>query len=461
MREVGYKVQGFYPKGRWLTMAWLVTCAVVLAACGGGGGADAGSSTATAQAAETPAPAPAKDAPGLTLGNDSFYFVPDQRLAAEGALDTVVAGGQALFAAWDPNNPLTALKPGMKVMFFGTAQACPLGVEGPLTAVSDARLAVVATLTGLGASATTAATRWEPSGNAAGCDDAARDHGGASAVFLNPSAAGGAVGMLTTSGVQADGASPFLGPFGPSGQSGSGANIGIAGTFVGFRQALNAADPVQPWSGGAVARLRSVQTVGNVSAAAGPDETVQAKQQMMATYLNTACMKELHSSGKPCQVQYLMNTAIVRSGVTDWGQVPWFQNGGLVFDAAQGGIPVIDGPLKVNGTVTLDQATGLSLFTSQGTPTQHAPFAALPFDATISFGQLLNALRMTAAKANQTAIGNVTDGQIAALWGSGWNDRSKWVLLSSEIGQEVYNPRDVQKVEIAGGFTSFFAGTQP
>ena len=103
-----------------------------------------------------------------------------------------------------------------------------------------------------------------------------------------------------------------------------------------------------------------LDTVGGVA--------VQAKQQMMATFLNRDCMNEL--TGKPCQIQYLFNTAIARSGVTDWSAVSWFQNGGVWFDAAQGGIPIVDGPIFASGKTTADAKSKLPLFVSQGSATQ-------------------------------------------------------------------------------------------
>lgn len=435
---------------------------LAMAGCGGGGGSsDSTSSGSTEQPTGNTGGGSTggiATAPALTLGNDSFLFAPDAS-TTRASLDSV-GGGTALFARWDPNNPQTALKPGMKVMFFGAGQGCAFGTEGPLTAMTDSALSAVASLTGMSA-ATTTGMHWTPSGAVAGCADSAQAQAGASSVFVNAAASAGGVAMLTTSGVQADGSTPFLGPYGASGQDGNGANTGILGTFVNFRQVWSASDPVQPWTGTAVARLRSVQSVGSVQTNAGAGETTQAKQQMMATFLNLACVNEVKANGKPCQIQYLLNTSIVRSGVSDWSTVNWFQNGGLSFDPAQGSIPVIDGPIKAAGTQTADQETGLSLFTSQGLATQHGTFAEKAFDVTISFDQLLNVVRMVTAKANGVNVSAVTDAQLAAEWGSGWQNRSQWILLSADVGQEIYNPSNIRRVEIGGGFSQLFAGTQP
>lgn len=453
---------GRLPRARLLS-TFAAAALLAMAGCGGGGGSSAGTSSGgteqpTGNTGGSSTGGTTTTAPALTLGNDSFLFAPDASTTRD-SLDSV-GGGAALFARWDPNNPQTALKPGMKVMFFGAGQGCAFGTEGPLTALTDSALSSVAALTGMSATAT-AGMHWTPSGAATGCADSAQTQAGTSSVFVNAAATSGGVAMLTTSGVQADGSTPFLGPYGAAGQDGNGANTGILGTFVNFRQVWSASDPVQPWTGTAAARLRSVQSVGSVQTNAGAGETTQAKQQMMATFLNLACVNEVKANGKPCQIQYLLNTSIVRSGVSDWSTVGWFQNGGLSFDPAQGSIPVIDGPIKAAGSQTVDQETGLSLFTSQGLATQHGTFANQAFDVTISFDQLLNVVRMVTARANGVSVASVTDAQLAAEWGSGWQNRSQWILLSADVGQEVYNPNNARRVEIGGGFSQLFAGTQP
>ncbi|HEV8689376.1 MAG TPA: hypothetical protein VGQ91_03695, partial [Ideonella sp.] len=390
-------------------------------------------------------------------GPDALYFRPTSALAAAGALDRI-SGGDALFAAWNPNDPRTALKPGMKVMFFGAAQGCAAGTQGPATALSDSRLGAIAGLTLLPAAAAPSALRWTPAGRASGCDAGAQERDGASAVYLNADDNAGAVGMLTTSGKQEDGTVPFFGPFGSGGQNGAGTNAFIAGTFVNFRQPWNGADPKQPWTGQALARVRSVQSMGAFQLEAAPGSTVQVKQQMMATFLNTTCMKQV--SGQPCQVQYLFNTAIARSGVSDWSQVAWFQKGDVWFDPAQGGIPIVDGPIFPSGQTTVDSKTGLALFASQGSATQHQAFSGRTFDVTISFAQLTNVMRVVAARKLGVELAALSDDQVTSVWGRAWNERSAWVLLSGHVGQEVYNPSSEHKVQIGGGFKSLYVGPQ-
>lgn len=446
-------------------MTSLLAVALLVAACGGGGGSGADEAPQAGGAGGTggvdggtlpPLDVGGSTGPAPQDGPDALYFRPSSALAAAGALDRV-SGGNALFAAWNPKDPKTALKPGMKIMFFGQAQGCAGSTEGPLTALSDSRLANVAGLTTLPHAAALPALRWTPSGHATGCDTQAQDRDGASAVFVNADDNVGAVGMLTTSGKQDDGAAPFFGPYGASGQNGAGANAFITGTFVNFRQAWWVADPLQPWMGSAAARVRSVQSLGAIELQSAGG-AVQVKQQMMATVLNTTCAKT--KAGQPCQIQYLFNTAIARSGVSDWDQVAWFQHGDVWFDPAQGGIPVVDGPIFSSGKSTAESKTGLSLFASQGSATQHQAFSGRTFDVTISFDQLQNAMRIIVARRLAVDASTVTDAQMAETWGDAWNDRLAWVLLSGDVGQEVYNPNGTNKVQIGGGFNSLFVGPQ-
>jgi hypothetical protein len=179
---------------------------------------------------------------------------------------------------------------------------------------------------------------------------------------------------------------------------------------------------------------------------------------MMATFLNNTCARTV--SGQPCQVQYLFNTAIARSGVSDWSQVSWFKNGDVWFDPAQGGIPIVDGPIFASGQLTMDSRTRLPLFVSQGSATQHGSFSGRTFDVTISFEQLQNVLRIVAASRLGVELAALTDAQVAMVWGAAWNSREAWTVLSGDVGQEVYNPDSAYKVQIGGGFRSLYVGPQ-
>ncbi|MFD2453883.1 hypothetical protein [Ideonella paludis] len=279
-------------------------------------------------------------------------------------------------------------------------------------------------------------------------------------MFVNADNQKGAVALVTTSGPQADGRAPFLGPFNAQGQNGQGANAYISGSFVNFRQPWWKADPLQPWLTSGTARIQSVQSVGGVRVPSASSVVVQAKQQMMATFLNTSCARELSAQGKPCQIQYLFNTSIQRSGVSDWSLVDWFNKPGIWFDPAQGNIPVVDGPVPSAGRAAIEPTMGVALYSSQGSSTQYRAFAGRTFDVTITFEQLKHVLRYTTAKATSSALETLSDAQLRSEWGTGWDQPSAWVLLSADIGQEVYNPAAGLRVEIAGGFSSMFVGPQ-
>jgi hypothetical protein len=371
-----------------------------------------------------------------------------------GALDTL-AGGFSLFSAWNARDP-KVLAPGMKVLFFGAANGCQTGVQGPLDSFSDSRLSNGATLTGMAVDHATAGLRWTPSANTDSCSSG-KSRRGASMAWVNASDSAGGVGLLTTSGLQPDGQLSFFGPYTSKGQNGSGDNAYLTGTFINFRQAGEASDPLQPWTGSAVARLRSVQSVATLSADQGDNTVIQVKQQMMATFFNYSCYKTM---GKACQVQYLMNTAIARNGVTDWSTQNWFRGAEVWFDAVQGGIPIVSGPIGAAGTATTEKGNGLVVWQSQGAASQHQTFSKTRFDVTISFDQLLNVMRITTARSVGSTPAAVTDAQIAALWGAQWNDRAAWQLLSADVGQEVYNPVSAFRAEIGGGFHSLYVGPQ-
>ncbi|MEZ0205472.1 hypothetical protein [Ideonella sp.] len=432
-----------------LGLALLVSGLVV--GCGGGGG-DSGTSV--------PAEQPQGDgqaiAPELTIGADSFYFAPGAANASASSLNKV-AGGTALTAFWDPNDGNTALSPGMKIFFFGQAQGCTAGSQGPLDSFSDTRLADVSGLTGVPADAVGAELRWVPSANTSACDAASRAKRGASSAFLNASDANGAMALLTSSGIQSDGQASFFGPYSSSGQNGKGDNAYITGTFVNFRHAAWLADPLQPWLNGTKARLRSEQGLTTASVEGGR-AMAQVKQQMMATFYNHKCRQD--EATNPCQIQYLMDTAIMRTGVSNWSGESWFVNAKVWGDPVQGGIPIVSGPIYGNGVTTSDSERGLALWTSQGEASQHATFAAKTFDVTISLDQLVNVLRITTGRAVNKAPSAVSDAEIASLWGSAWNDPGAWALLSTDVAQEVYNPDSNFRAEIGGGFKSLFVGPQ-
>lgn len=433
---------------------------VSLASCGGGGsGGD--SESITPPASEQPVAADDTEAnsaaPALSLGADSFHFEASGELAVPGALDGI-AGGQSLQTAWNPTNPSTVLSPGMKVMFFGSAQGCAARTQGPTDSVDDTRLAQLGRATGISIIGSEIHMRWTPSGRTAVCDAGSQTMRGASAVFISSDDADGGVGMLTTSGPQSDSTQPFFQPYPDTGQNGKGTNADLTGSFVAFRYAPEASDPVQPWLNTGQARMQSIQTMNTAQVNGGNAKVIQVKQQMMATFFNRRCYLEL--KGKPCQMQYLLNTGILRSGVSDWSRMNWFANGLVWHDPVQGGIPIVSGPIHERGHVTVDADEGMALWRSQGSRSLHATFKNQTFDVVIDFEHLRNVMKITAARAANVPVAQATDEHIAAYWGSAWNERAAWTLLTAHVGQEVFNPDRSFRAEIGGGFRSFFVGPQ-
>jgi len=454
-------------------------CALSLVACGGGGGgastapsqsgqsaggstdttsadnASNGSSNSTGSGGSTPATPAVVTIAAVVDGPDSFDFTPKAAYADAAQRDQALGG--ALFAAWDPTNPKTALGTGMKVLFFGKAVGCTGSEDqGPVSSGASADFA--AALQRSAAPAAGASARWTPSADTGICDASVRGEDGPSMVQLNADDANGSVAMYTAAVPGAG----FLRPYDAAGQDGNGANANITGTFVAFRQPWWVADPIQPWlatSGSGAARIVSTQSVGAaVADSAGASGTNQVKQQISVTFLNTECAKAGSSAQRPCQIQYLMNTAIVRTGVSDWSTQQWFAQADVVFDPAQGGIPVVDGPIDAAGVAAVETSSGLPVWTSQGAATQHTAFANQNFDVRIGQAELLNALRIVTARKAGTTPAQVGDDAMAAMWGAKWNDPAAWVLLSSEIGQEVYNPYADRTAYIGGSFKRLYVG---
>jgi hypothetical protein len=445
-----------------------------LAACGGGGGGSGGDApmeggqgtggsgtgtgtgTGGSEGAGFVTIAPIVDSP------EAFHVKVDSGYSTVQALEG--AAGGALFAAWDPTNASGVLDPGLKVMFFGHAPGCDNGAfdAGPTTHGADADYAEAATRAHL-AAADESTLRWVPSADTAACAADLAGHDGPSMVQVDARDAGGGIGLYTDGGTMDDASAAFLAPWDAQGQDGHGANAGILGTFVTFRQDWTAADPKQPWKSGADARIATIQTLGAtaVGDASDPAQFVQVKQQVSVTFLNVACARTLLGAGSPCQIQYLLDTAILRTGVPDWSQVDWFNAGGVMFDPGQGGIPVISGPIRNAAAATTDADSGLELFVSEGNATQHAAFAGVGFDVHVPFADLLNAARVVAGRKQSVAAADVTGAEMAAYWGASWNDPEEWILLASEVGQEVYDPYTDKKAWIGGSFSELFVGPAP
>jgi hypothetical protein len=270
------------------------------------------------------------------------------------------------------------------------------------------------------------------------------------------------VGLYTDAGPDEAGHPAVFGPYGSTGQGGSGANAHLEGTFVTFRQAWFSPQAPHPWRGtGSEMQVMSLQGVSNVdigaSKASGAD-AAQAKQQIVVSVINPTCMQEAKGSKRLCQFQYLFNTAVYRAGVSDWRTVDWFQQAGLMRDPAQGGLAVIHGPVAESGVVTRDQASGLPLYRSQGAASQHQVFGPLAFDIRIPFDYLVNAQRLIVGAATKQKPQAVSEAALAAEFGSAWQERSAWVLLSAQVAQEVHNPDEANRAFIGGVLKSLVVG---
>lgn len=375
-----------------------------------------------------------------------------QAFTVKGGDLSYIEQGQ-LHSAWNVSDRQAALKPGMKVFFFGRAEGCDLAAsDGPVTSVGSSRFEQARELTGLPLSPDPR-KRWAPSANTDRCSAATRGQVADSFVHVNPGAGGG-VGLFTFSGPDQNGRRPFFQPFDTSGRAGKGNNPHIEGTFVAFRFDWQKGNTVRPWIGPErTAVFRTVQSVAAVGL--GDDAPqgripVQAKQQFMVALINKSCMASGPQSKGQCQFQYMFNTAIYRAGVRDWAREEWFKQGGVFADRAQGGIAVVNGPVLGAGQSLRDRRSGTDLHTSRGAPTQHGEFTDKEFRVEVTFAQLVNTMRLTAALHLRRDPGRVSDDDLTQVFGSGWNNPEDWLLLTVHIGQEVHNPIQNAKVYIGG-----------
>lgn len=394
----------------------------------------------------------------LPASTRAFRFQVDERMA-DGAYVQGLTGGHVA-AGWNLRDPKITMVPGMKVAFFGVAEGCDAkAANGPVVAGDAGEFAAKAALTGVSAQGAPDALRWTPSGNLASCDSATQSRTGPNWIFVNPAARGGGVGMYTQVGPENNGRQPFLTATSAGGIDGAGYNGNGLANFVAFRMAWNAADAVRPWlSDGhaAEARIVSTQSMGATQTQASTGQTIQVKQQVMVSLINTECQKGLV---RPCQIQYLINTAAVRSGVSNWEAQSPAQRGRVWFDKVQANLPIVAGLLPEKGRQVVDQDSGLTLYRSEGAPSQHGQFSGQNFDVRIGFEQLMNAARIVAARGLGVAPDLVNDEQMAERWTAHWNDPAAWTLVATTFGHEIYNNAAAStRSYIGGGFSSLYVG---
>ncbi len=384
---------------------------------------------------------------------------------------TVDEAKNALYSAWNPTGTKELLSPGVKAFFFGSAASCDAQVDtGPVSHNAHYTAQVIVQDTGIAPRPGIETDILTPTPDAKHCplnDESRRD---GSFVVLDTGDEGGAVGLFTTVGPDQNGKAPLVGNFNSKGQSGSGANVGISGTFVTWRLDWSRPDFTPLWSktagkadpAGTVAEMETIQTLasaalGRVSDA--PNAPVkQVKQQLTVTLINPACRRALEKQGRQCQIQYLFNLGIVRSGVTDWSKVDWFQTARLWIDPAQGNMPVVDGPVGVKGQVMLSARREYPLYTSAGASSQHGPFTNETFRIRLGFDQFQNALRIATAHQSNRKPKTVSPDDMAQYFGPMWNDPSSWTLLSVEVGQEIYNADPDSEAHIGGSFRDITMG---
>lgn len=444
----------------WVALSFMSLA--ILAACGGGGGGSA-SSSGSGGSSEQPA--------GGTTGTSvTIDALPSDTHALRVQVDSswsdlqtaATAAGGAPVMGWNLRDTSKTMVPGMKVAFFGVSELCDSdAANGPVASGEDSQFARAQALTGVAATATRADLRWTPSGATTACGAAAQSLTGPNWIFVNPTDNAGGIGMLTQVGPDLDGQTPFLRATSSSGIDGSGYNANGLANFVAFRQAWNSSNAIRPWAassdGSAVdARILSRQSMGSADVGTGSGNTVQVKQQVMVSLINTECQK---GAQRPCQIQYLFNTAAVRTGVADWATYSPATQGKVWFDKAQAGLPIVAGLIPAKGQSVVDTDSGLTLYSSAGVGSQHAAFSNQPFDMRISFAQLLNAARIIAARQLDITPAQVTDEQMAARWSAQWNQPSSWTLVSSTFGHEIYNDASsTRHSHIGGGLQSLYVG---
>lgn len=376
----------------------------------------------------------------------------DERDWSLNAADLAAMGRDNAYLAWNPQDPVANNRPGLKLAFFGTAEGCRPGA-GALQALTVPQLARARALTGLGLGAPSQA--WSPLAGAQ-CNADTRGELDDSLAALDPELRTGGLGLFTGTGPDPQtGRVGFFAPFNAQGQNGAGANAMIEGSFANIRADWRSPSALRPWSRQAprpAARIASSQSVAVLQV---PRETepgpTQAKQQLTVGFINDACMASRPpGTARPCQLKFLFTIAIARSGVSDWSQVTWFQGPRVLFDAGQGGIPVIDGPLPPKGRPATLRPEGLVLYESEGAATQHGPFSNQEFAVRIGWDEFTQSLRAIAGARGRKPATRVADAEVAALFGPRWNDAASWVLLSASLGQEVRNPTAARRAAIGG-----------
>lgn len=450
-------LQHLWQNVRLFAVCSLTPTLMLLGGCGGGGGDNSSSAKpASTTGGATGNSSEVVDIEALSTTSNAFYLSVDERITSDAYINELTGGTTT--AAWNLKSS-AALTPGMKITFFGQGIGCPLSLkDGPVSSGSAGDFALAVQRTGVPAEATLSSTRWTPSRDTSNCSSSAANEAGPHWIYFNPASSSGAIAEYTHAGPGAGGI--VLEPYGVAGADGAGANSYITSSFVGFRMKWWAADAITPWSSAdGVARFVSTQSVGSYKAPSSASGTIQVKQQLIVSLINTDCQKNIASLGGPCQIQYVLNTAIMRGGVSDWSSYWPVAEASVWYDPVQGGMPIVASQLPAKGGVSSEVTSGLAVLSSQAGATQHMNFNRQNFDARVTFDQLKNAIKIVAAKKAGVSVDVLTDTMVENAWGASWNDPSSWVLVSTSVGQEVYNSA-FNNVEsyIGGGFSTIYVG---
>lgn len=402
-----------------------------------------------------------------TISETLFRYDGGELLAFKQGSSKVSGGGGsgAFSVGWNPEGSLkkSGLRgAGMRIMFWGRPVGCAVLAENGGVASDGFELFERAVeLTGISPDERRTDMRWTPAGEHPSCSDSARQSRGYSFVHVNESADDRGIGLFTFSGPKFNSSEPvFWQARGELGQAGKGANRFNSGTFVVFRFDWRAGPALVPWGKAAkdpVLLIESRQSAPTLVVESGEtrrDRIAQAKQELTLGFINTECMRN-RPKRAVCQMKVLFNLAIARSGVTDWSREKWFYDGKVLIDRAQGGIPVIFGPVMKAGDSTYSRNTSaepeLSLWTSLGASTQFSGFQDRKFVVEISFQQFKNGLRFAVSKLLRENVLEVTASDLAERFGERWDSPIAWKLVTLALGQEVHNPNPESRAYIGGG----------